>query len=169
MAKPGKMGRRGVVQISEVANALVDPVLARRAGIDTMLLGSWDEIAGEAFADCSRPEKIAWPRRGAEMEGEGENRPGTLTVACEGSRALFLAHAEGELISRINAFFGFPAIGRIRIVQKPVAPPVRRRPPARALTGAPAAKLADLVSGIEDDRLKAALARLGTAVLSARR
>ena len=38
--------RRGIVQISEVANGLIDPVLAKRAGINTMLLGSWDEIAG---------------------------------------------------------------------------------------------------------------------------
>lgn len=55
--------RRGVVQISEVANGLIDPVLAKRAGINTMLLGSWDEIAGPEFADCTRPEKS--PGRGA--------------------------------------------------------------------------------------------------------
>jgi hypothetical protein len=49
--------RKGEVQISEVANGIIDPVLARRAGISTALLGSWDEIAGEDFADCTRPER----------------------------------------------------------------------------------------------------------------
>ena len=48
---------------------MIDPVLAKRAGINTLLLGSWDEIAGEDFADCTRPEKIAWPRRASEMTG----------------------------------------------------------------------------------------------------
>ena len=47
---------RGVRQISEIANGMLDPILARRAGISTMLLGSWEEIAGPEFADCTRPE-----------------------------------------------------------------------------------------------------------------
>lgn len=154
------------MQISEVANDLIDPVLAKRAGINTLLLGSWDEIAGSSFADCTRPEKIAWPRRASEMAGEGGGyQPGVLTIACEGSRALFLSHQQGELIQRINGFFGFPAIRQIRIVQKPVSPPARRRRAPRPLTGEAARHLEDLVQGIESDALKAALKRLGTAVL----
>ena len=50
--------KKGVVQIAEVANGIMDPVLSKRAGINTALLGSWDEIAGDDFADCTRPEKI---------------------------------------------------------------------------------------------------------------
>ncbi|WP_275789435.1 DUF721 domain-containing protein [Pararhizobium gei] len=159
--------RRGAAQISEIANGLIDPVLAKRAGINTLLLGSWDEIAGEEFADCTRPEKIAWPRRASEMAGNGGYQPGVLTVACEGARALFLTHAQGELIQRINGFFGFPAISQMRIVQKPVSPPQKRQPKPKPLTGARAQHLEDLVGGIESDALKAALTRLGTAVLSA--
>ena len=44
MAKP--FTRKGSVQIAEIANGLIDPILAKRAGINTLLLGSWDEIAG---------------------------------------------------------------------------------------------------------------------------
>ncbi|NVD38069.1 DUF721 domain-containing protein [Ensifer sp. HO-A22] len=161
--------RRGVIQIAEVANGLIDPVLAKRAGINTMLLGSWDEIAGADFADCTRPEKIAWPRRASEIAGEGGHQPGVLTVACEGARALFLTHAQGELIQRINGFFGFYAIGQLRIVQKPVSPPTRRNRTPRPLTGEPARKLETMVEGIESEELKAALRRLGTAVMSPRR
>ena len=160
--------RKGVVQISEIANRLIDPVLAKRAGINTLLLGSWDEIAGEEFADCTRPEKITWPRRASEMAGEGGYQPGVLTVACEGARALFLTHAQGELIQRINGFFGFPAINQMRIVQKPVAAPPKRSRKPKPLTGARARHLEELVGGIESDALKAALTRLGTAVLSSR-
>ena len=161
-----KYQRKGVVQISEVANGLIDPVLAKRAGINTMLLGSWDEIAGSSFADCTRPERITWPRRASEMAGEGGgHQAGVLTIACEGSRALFLSHQQGELIQRINGFFGFPAIRQVKIVQKPVSPIVRRNRTPRPLTGAAAVHLDDLVDGIEGDNLKAALKRLGTAVL----
>jgi hypothetical protein len=162
--------RKGVVQISEAANRLIDPVLARKAGINTALIGSWDEIAGAEFADCTRPEKISWPRRVSEMSGEsGGVEPGVLTIACEGARALFLVHAQGELIQRINGFFGYPAIRQIRIVQKPVTPQqkVRRKP--RTLTPAENARLKTMTGDIESETLKAALDRLGRAVLARRK
>jgi hypothetical protein len=161
--------RKSGRQISEIANGMLDPVLAKRAGINTLLLGSWDEIAGEDFADCTRPEKIAWPRRASEMTGEGGYQPGVLTIACEGARALFLTHAQGELIQRINGFFGFPAINQMRIVQKPVAAPPKPYSKPRPLTGERARHLETLIDGIENDALKAALTRLGTAVLAPRK
>lgn len=163
-----KPSRRGVFQISEVANDLIEPVLARRAGITTALLGSWDEIAGENFADCTRPEKIAWPRHG-DIGEAGGHRPGVLTIACEGSRALFLTHAQGELIARINGFFGYPAIGQIRVVQKPVLPLARHGRRLRPLTGEKARKLDEMLEGIESENLRAAIRRLGTGVMSPKR
>ncbi|MDX3925501.1 MAG: DUF721 domain-containing protein [Shinella sp.] len=163
-------GSYGPAQISEVANALIDPVLAKRAGINTMLLGSWEEIAGADFADCTRPERITWPRRVSEMAGEdGGYQAGVLTIACDGARALFLSHQQGEIIQRVNGFFGFPAIRQVKIVQKPVSPLARRRRKPKPLTGEDAHRLDTLVDGIEADSLKAALRRLGTAVLGGRK
>ncbi|MCL6706226.1 DUF721 domain-containing protein [Pseudomonas sp. R2.Fl] len=159
--------KKGVRQISEIANGIIDPVLARRAGITTALLGSWDEIAGDSFADCTRPEKIAWPRRGGE-EAEGGHRPGVLTIACEGARALFLTHSQGELIARINGFFGYPAIAQIRIVQKPVLP-VTRAKRLRPLDGVKARRLESMIEGIESENLRNAVRRLGTGVLGRKR
>jgi hypothetical protein len=157
--------RKDVKQISELANGLIDPVLARRAGINTALLGSWDEIAGEDFADCTRPEKIAWARGG---DG-GSFRPGVLTIACEGARALFLTHAQGELIQRINSFFGFSAVHQIRIVQKPVSQAAKRSSKPQPLRGEAAKRLEGMMEGIESDKLRQAIQRLGTAVLGKRR
>ncbi|OQP84175.1 hypothetical protein BTR14_20435 [Rhizobium rhizosphaerae] len=159
---------RGIVQISEIANGIIDPVLARRAGINTFLLGAWDEIVGAEFALSSRPEKIAWPPRERDANGREAQRPGTLVVACEGAQALFLSHAKGEMIERINSFFGFPAIVQVRIVQKPVSPPPRPGRRLRPLDAASKMELEDMVSGIESETLKAALRRLGRGVLAAR-
>lgn len=161
--------RKGAFQIAEAANGLIDPVLRKKAGINTALISVWDEIAGANFADCTRPEKITWPRRNAEREGEsGGMEPGVLTIACEGARALFLSHAQGELIQRINGFFGFPAIRQIRIVQKPVyrAPPRRR---LRPLSASEKSHIETLTSEIESEPLKAALDRLGRGVYGSRK
>lgn len=160
--------RNTLFQISEVANGLVDPILARRAGINTMLLEAWEEIAGSDFADCTRPEKIAWARRASEAGEEGGFEPGTLTVACVGARAMFLAHSQDELIHRVNGFFGFHAVGRIRIVQKPVQPPTSRPKAPPKLADNQKRRLDSMLDGIEDDRLKAALARLGAGVIAGR-
>jgi hypothetical protein len=162
--------KKGAVQISEAANRLIDPVLAKKAGINTALIGSWDEIAGAEFADCTRPEKISWPRRNSEMTSQsGGVEPGVLTIACEGARALFLTHAQGELIQRINGFFGYPAIRQIRIVQKPVVAQKKARRVLRTLTAAETARLKTMTEEIENENLKAALDRLGRAVLSSRK
>lgn len=157
--------RRGAHPLAELASGIMDPLLARRAGINTALLGSWDEIAGERFADCTRPEKIVWQRRGNDGD-DGGHRPGQLVVACEGARALFLSHAQGELIARINGFFGYPAIGQIRIVQKPVVSATARRKRPPVLDAATQRRLDDMTDGIESEALKAAIARLGRAVLA---
>lgn len=162
MAKP--FTRKGSVQIAEIANGLIDPILAKRAGINTLLLGSWDEIAGEQFAGCSRPERIRWPRQDGPDETGGGFAPGLLTIACEGARALFLMHQEAELISRVNSFFGFQAISQVRIVQKAVSVPPRK-PKARPLDAGEKSRLASMLAEVDDPRLRAALERLGTGVI----
>lgn len=162
MAKP--FSRKGSLQIAEIANGLIDPILAKRAGINTLLLASWDEIAGEQFADCSRPERIRWPRQDGPDETGGGFTPGLLTIACEGARALFLMHQEAELISRVNSFFGFRAISQIKIIQKAVHVP-ERKPSARSLDAREKKRLDEMLAEVEDPRLREALERLGTGVL----
>lgn len=156
-----------VVQLAEVANRLVDPILARRAGISTTLLAAWGEIAGPRFAAISRPERIRWSRSAAEEEPGGGFTPGQLTIACDGPGAVFLMHEERELVGRVNGFFGFPAVDKIRFVQKPVAPP-QTRPKPRPLDSIEKRRLAGILAEIEDPKLKQALERLGEGVIGKR-
>ncbi|TIM76234.1 MAG: DUF721 domain-containing protein, partial [Mesorhizobium sp.] len=89
-----------------------------------------------------------------------------LVIACEGMAALHLQHETGEIINRVNAFLGFNAIGRIRIVQKPVTVDKGRlKPSIRPLTAAEKVKLSGTVGMIEDDGLRASLERLGATIL----
>ena len=163
----GKSGSRNPVPVSDLASAILDPVLRKRAGVSIGLVQSWEEIAGPRLAAHSSPEKIAWPRH------KGENdpfEPATLVIACEGYAALRLQHETGEIIARVNAFLGFNAIGRVKIVQKPVRKPTGRvKPRLRPLSPAEEAKIARTVGGIEDEELRASLERLGRTIAGAKR
>ena len=157
--------KRQAAPLAEIANRLIDPLLAKRAGINTMLLGSWGQIAGERYAETSRPEKIRWPREGGESETGTGFTPGQLTIACESAVAVFMMHEERELISRINAFFGYPAINKIRFNQKAVRlEPTRPEP--RALDRLEQKRLGAMLADVEDDALRKALERLGTGVIT---
>ena len=158
----GKKPFGNPVPVSDLATEILDPVLRKRAGISIGLVQSWEEIVGPRLAGHSRPEKIQWPRR---LHEDDPFEPAVLVIACEGMAALHLQHETGEIISRVNAFLGFNAIGRITIVQKPVlTEEARPKPALRPLTSAEKAKLSDTVGKIEDDGLRASLERLGATI-----
>jgi hypothetical protein len=163
----GKGHDRNPVPVSDLATAILDPVLRKRAGISIGLVQSWEEIVGPRLAHSSRPEKIQWPRR---MHDDDPFEPAVLVIACEGTAALHLQHETGEVIGRVNAFLGFSAVGRIRIVQKSVGQ-LSGKPKlsSRALSQEEKARLAKTVGKIEDDDLRASLERLGATIVGARK
>ena len=159
----GKRPYGNPVPVSDLVSSILDPILRKRAGISIGLVQSWDEIAGPRLAAHSRPEKIQWPRR---LHEDDPFQPAVLVIACEGMAALHLQHETGEIIGRVNAFLGFAAIGRIRIVQKPLTTAATvPKPRPRPLSEAQKARLAGTVGQIEDEGLRASLERLGATIL----
>ena len=163
----GKGHDRNPVPVSDLATAILDPVLRKRAGISIGLVQSWEEIVGPRLAHSSRPEKIQWPRR---MHDDDPFEPAVLVIACEGTAALHLQHETGEIIGRVNAFLGFSAVGRIRIVQKPVGQ-LSSKPKLspRVLSQEERTRLESTVGKIEDDGLRASLERLGATIVGTRK
>jgi hypothetical protein len=163
----GKSGRGNPVPVSDLASEILDPILRKRAGISIGLVQSWDEIAGPRLASHTRPEKIVWPRR---MHEDDPFQPATLIMACEGFAALHVQHETGEIIGRINSFLGFNAIGRIKIVQKPVrSEAARPKPRPRPLSADEEGRIASVVGGVEDDGLRASLERLGRTIIGSKK
>ena len=149
--------------VGDLASALLDPVLARKAGMTTGLIAAWPDLVGTRLVGVCRPEKLVWPPRRNE---DDPFEPATLVVACEGASVLRLQHQTSELVGRVNAFFGYPAIARMKIVQKAVAGGrPNRKPKLRPLQPGEAEGLAEMTSRIEDPKLKAALAAFGDSVL----
>ncbi len=140
----------------------VGETFRRRGFTEAGILTRWSEIVGPHIAAESAPERLSFPR--------GDRRDGTLHVRVSGPLATELQHLAPQLIERINTHFGYAAVGRINIVQAPVAARVESPPPAPPPTKpdpAADAKLAHELSPIKDDGLKGALLRLGRAVRGA--
>lgn len=149
-------------QIGELAGRVLDPVLEKRAGVSASLIHNWEAVAGTRLAASTRPEKVQWPRR---LSEDDPFEPATLTIAADPAAAFILQHETGEVIARVNAFLGFAAIGRIRIVQKPVAASRKVARGVEKLNAHDQSRLDRSVGAIEDDGLREALARLGESVL----
>lgn len=150
--------------VTDILGKVLEPVLARKTGMRLDLIRIWPEIAGEEFAGKTRPEKIKWPRR---INEDDPFKPAQLIVACEPSVALFFQHEEAALIERLNLFFGFRAIDRIRILQKPVGQAEQAfQELEKPLSSDQKHKLETMLEKIEDADLRATLAKLGRGVIS---
>lgn len=137
---------------------LTRPILRKRGFATAEIVHRWAEIVGPQLAARTMPERIAFP--------PGRREDGTLHLRVDsGSLALELQHFEGLVVERINGFFGYGAVARLRMVQRPL-PPQTPKPAAAARTPAPgeSADLEHRLTAVTDPDLRAALGRLGRAV-----
>jgi hypothetical protein len=155
--------RREARPVFELAALVLEPVIARRAGMKIDLLAGWAQIAGPLHADYTRPEKIIWPRQRGD---DDPYEPGVLVVACDGARAVLFQHELSQVLERLNIFFGFDAVARIKIVQKPVVQvAARRRHGLPPIDAASASRIEAIVQGVDDEKLRKSLAELGRGVI----
>jgi hypothetical protein len=124
------------------------------------IMSSWGTIVGPELQRLTRPESIKWPRGGRAEEDAAPGAGATLIVATNPAFALEVSYRHKEIIDRINRYFGYRAIGQIKVHQVP------------SFEGAPAAKAA--MSAVSKERasvasgdLAAALDALGRSVAAA--
>ena len=131
------------------------PVLGRHGLAAGGIVADWPSIVGVQLAECCVPMRLAFP--------PGERSAGTLHLRVQGSLALELQHLEPVVLERINSYFGYRAVVRLRIQQGPVPRPVRRREPAAPGNREDPA-IDALVDGIGDEELRRRLGQFGRAL-----
>ncbi len=167
--RPRPRPRGGARAIGAFATRLLDPIARARGFATISLLSEWPAIAGHDLAQFTMPDKVIWPRRRQDEDSAGaapthQTEAATLILRVDGPRAIEVQHRADQIIERVNTYFGYRAIGALRILQAPVAR-VRRAPspsPPPPLDPQPLPASAE----IDDDNLRQALMRLGTAVRS---
>jgi hypothetical protein len=156
MAKPGPSFAK---PLSVLLSDVFSDAYARQGFAARELVTRWAEIVGpETSAHCE-PLKIQWPRP---VEGQPQE-PATLVLRVEGPMALEIQHSSDVILQRVNRFFGWSAVGRLALRQGPLS-----RRERRAVPSAPDARqveqVAQTLTSIEDEQLRAALARLGASI-----
>ena len=76
-----------------------------------------------------------------------------------------MQHQTPHIIERINTYYGYDAIARIKILQAPAPNPKAPLPRNRTLAPDDERALAAIVGTVEDPSLRHALERLGRGVL----
>ena len=91
---------------------VIRPSLKQHGAATSKLLLEWENIVGKELASNCHPIKLSFAR--------DKNLEGTLLVACEGPHALTLQHMQPVIIERIASYFGYRAVAKISIEQRPM-------------------------------------------------
>ena len=156
MSKPGPISAK---PLSVLLKDVFSDAYAKQGFAARELVTRWAEIAGPEISAHSEPLKMQWPRP---VEGQPQE-PATLILRVEGPAALEIQHSSDVILQRVNRFFGWSAVGKLALRQAPLS---RKDRPSRPRAPDPktVAEIEGSLSSVEDEQLRAALARLGAAI-----
>ncbi len=158
-----QLKKRIFYSLSETVFKILDPVLRKRTGLNVELIEHWPQIVGHDISEHTMPLKIIWKRRAHQDE---VFQPATLVVACEGFAALKLMHETEEFLHKINGFFGYIAIDRIKIEQRSLSVFMNHLPLKPTLSEQDKKCVEKMLEGIEDKSLRQSLYKLGCCIFS---
>lgn len=148
----GRTGFGGLRHAAGLIDRLTRPAVRKRGFAQGEILRNWADIVGPRLAGLTAPQRVQYSKQ----QGCGAR----LWVRVGGAAALELQHAAPQIVERINTYFGYRAVGELKLIQGPVAKVktagIKTSRPGR-LTG----PVAEEVAQIEDRDLAAALQRLG--------
>lgn len=148
------------------AASAMTPVVAavgdRRGFAERRLLTHWRDIVGAETAAACDPVRVSY-------RGKGPGLAATLVVAARPGRAAEVSASGPRIVERVNAAYGYRAVGALRVTQ--VGPADGYAPPPEPAPGfaeaaAPYAapplepRPSPAICAVEDEELRATLARL---------
>jgi hypothetical protein len=136
------------VNIGRVVAQVVKPVMRKRGFYDVDIISDWENIVGPEWAKQTSPHKLNFNAH--------TRRSGTLHILVTPGASVLIQHIEPMIIDRVNTYFGFEAINRLKIIHGHVPLRVAPKKP-KPESNAPLPE----VEGITDPDLKNALQRLG--------
>ncbi|MBX7495422.1 DUF721 domain-containing protein [Qipengyuania sp. 6B39] len=126
----------------------------RRFGfVQSSVVSRWPEIVGETHAKVCTPEMIRFP--------PGEKSEGIMHLVVLPAHAPLIQQILPDIIERVNRFFGYQAVARIKLRQGEVkAPPAKDKPKAPPSLKPIPMELGDSLRDIGDPELRTVLESL---------
>ncbi len=152
--------RHGLLAVGALLPAVAGKALGKRGLAEGRLVSDWPALVGADIARHTAPERLAF--------APGRREDGTLHLVVDGPWAVELQHLAPQVVERINGFFGYRAVARLKmrrgvLPKAPSAPPVRRKPDATEM-----ARIGRETEAVADKGLRQALADFGAALKAAR-
>lgn len=147
--------------IGSVFAPLMKGVLSTDDLVEVDIILRWDDIIGDEISKFSTPVKVRY-----------NHKTDIRTINIEvpvGGFALELQHREQYIINKINAYFGYNAIHKISINQNAnmrIKRPASNNNMTKKITEEEKKYLLEISDGINDEKLKEILIKLGENVIS---
>ncbi len=105
--------------ISDLMPQIGRPAFRRFGFVQSSVVSRWPEIVGDTHSRVCTPEMIRFPF--------GEKSEGILELVVLPAHAPLIQQVLPEITERVNRFFGYKAVARIKLRQGTVKPPEDRR------------------------------------------
>lgn len=135
--------------------------LVKRGFAQADILSNWATIVGPSLANHSSPEKLNYSRN--------TNKDATLRVRVASGWAPEFTHFEPLILERINSFFGYRAVSKLKLIQAPILrTEVPKKPAPIPLTEKQRQWITDTTREVVDSDLKDRLEALAASMLGSR-
>ena len=154
--------KKQMTRLSKLVDPMIEPSARARGFVLSKLISEWQQIVGD-MANWCQPVEMKFSK--------GETINGSLKLAIASGRGPEASLQTQNIISRVNAAFGYAAISRITLVQnfshsapKMAAPPTTKRDPKRVSQNQDVWTLDEKLNKVKSPELRAALRRFGTPI-----
>lgn len=97
-------------EMGQIAESLAGRILGKKAFIKADVIYHWAEIVGEEWSNLAKPLDIEFRKE--------ERKKGVLLVeVASGAIALELELKSKLILAKVNTYFGYEAVERIKIIQ----------------------------------------------------
>ena len=143
--KSPKRSAKGLRPISNYVPKIASETFKKRGFLHSEIVTSWKLIIGDNFYKICVPIKITFPPK--------SRNNGTLSLLVDGPIAVEIQYHQDSIINKINSYFGYSAIGKLKLKQLPFEEG-KKKVKVRAKKGQKEPKTGNLFENLEIDKIK---------------